>query len=167
MLRQQLQNEFTTDGSSAPDVGSVRKWKSPPGLNDPSVITNGLSNNIQQIAASINGLVGVARQSQQTQEVQLLHIHRKELEDTIEYLEVSSMELEMKICDKTGTKKKLLGKALLKKTKDLKTRKNVLAETMKLIEQHHTDGTPSVMQNSMPCFVGIAQESDDEMDGDN
>ena len=91
MLRQQLQNEFTADGSSAPDVGSVRKQKSPPGLNDPSVITNGLSNNIQQIAASINGLVGVARQSQQTQEVQMLHIHQKELEDTIEYLEVSSM----------------------------------------------------------------------------
>ena len=95
----------------------------------------------------------------------MLHIPQKELEDTIEYLEVSSMELEMKICDKTGTKKKLLG--LLKKTKDLKTRQNELAETTKLIEQHHTEGTPSVMQNSMPCFVGIAQESDDELDGDN
>ena len=96
-MRQQLRNEFTADGSSAPDVRSVRKWKSPPGLNDPSVITKGLSDNIQQIAASINGLVGVARQSQQTQEVQMLHIHRKELEDTIKYLEVSSMELEMRI----------------------------------------------------------------------
>ena len=59
-MRQQLQNEFTTDGSSAPDVRSVRKQKSPPSSNDPSVITNGLSENIQQIAASINGLVGVA-----------------------------------------------------------------------------------------------------------
>ena len=59
-MRQQLRNEFTADGSSAPDVGSVQKWKSPPGSNDPSVITNGLSDNIQQIAASINGLVGVA-----------------------------------------------------------------------------------------------------------
>ena len=136
-------------------------------MNDPSVITNGLSDNIQQIAASINGLVGVAQQSQQTQEVQMLHICRKELEDTIEYLEVSSMELEMKICDETGTKKKLLGKALQKKTKDLKMRKNELAETTKLIEHHHIDGTPSVMQDSMPCFVGIAQECDDDLDGDN
>ena len=76
----------------------------------------------------------VPQQSQQTREVQMLHVRQKELEDTIEYLEVSSMELEMKICDETGTKKKLLGKALLKKTKDLKTRKNELAETMKLIE---------------------------------
>ena len=38
---------------------------------------------------------------------------------------------------------------------------------MKLIEQHHTDGTPSVTRNSMPCFVGIAQERNEELDGDN
>ena len=59
-MRQHLRNAFTTDGSSAPDVRSVRKWKSPPRSNDPSVTTNGLSDNIQQIAASINGLVDVA-----------------------------------------------------------------------------------------------------------
>ena len=59
-MRQQLRNQFTAYGSSAPDVGSVRKRKSPPGSNDPSVITNGLSDNTQQIAASIIGLVGVA-----------------------------------------------------------------------------------------------------------
>ena len=41
----------------------------------------------------------------------MLHICQKELEDTIEYLEASSMELEMKSCDETGTKKNLLGKA--------------------------------------------------------
>ena len=97
----------------------------------------------------------------------MLHVHQKELEDTIEYLEGSSMELEMKICDETGTKKKLLGKALQKKTKDLEMRKNELAETMKLIECHHIDGTPSVTQDSMPHFVGIAQENDNELDGDN
>ena len=81
------------------------------------MITNGLSDNIQQIAASSNGLVGVAQQSQQTQEIQMLHVRRKELEDTIEYFEASSMELEIKSLDETGTKKKLLGKALLKKKK--------------------------------------------------
>ena len=166
-VRQQIRNQFTTDGSSAPDVRSVRKRKSPPGLHDPSVVTNGLSDNIQQIAASINGLVGVARQSQQTQEIKMLHVHRKELEDTIEYLEASSMEMEMKSCDKTGTKKKLLGKALLKKKKDLKMRQNELAQTKRLIEQHHQEGTPSVMQDSMPRFVGIAQETNNELDDDN
>ena len=56
-------------------------------------MTNGISDNIKQIAASINGLVGVAQQSQKTQEIQMLHICQKELEDTIEYLEASSMEL--------------------------------------------------------------------------
>ena len=156
-----------TDGSSAPDVGSVQKRKSPPGSRDPSVVTTGLSDNIQQIATSINGLVGVARQSQQTQEIQMLHVRRKELEDTIEYLEASSMEMEMKSCDETGTKKKLLGKALQKKKKDLKMRQSELAQTKRLIERHHQEGTPSVTQDSMPRFVGIAQETDEELDDDN
>ena len=84
-----------------------------------------------------------------------------------EYLEASSMELEIKSLDKTGTKKKLLGKALLKKKKDLETKRNELAETTKLIDRHTTEGTPSVAQNSMPHFVGFAQESDNDLDGDN
>ena len=67
-VRQLLCSDSTMDGSSAPDVRHVRKQKSSPESNDPSVLMNGLSNNIQQIAASINGLVGVAKQSQHTQE---------------------------------------------------------------------------------------------------
>ena len=54
----------------------------------------------------------------------MLHICQKELKDTIEYLEVSSIELEIKSLDKTGTEKKLLGKPLLKKKKDLKMKQN-------------------------------------------
>ena len=46
-------------------------------------------------------------------------------------------------------------------------RQNELAQTKRLIEQHHQEGTPSVMQDSMPRFVGIAQETDDELDNDN
>ena len=64
----------------------------------------------------------------------MLHLCQKELEDTIEYFEASSMEMEMKSCDKTGPKKKVLGKALQKKIKDLKMRQNELARTKKLIE---------------------------------
>ena len=71
-VRQQLCSESTMDGSSAPDVRQVRKRKSSPKSNDPSIIINGLSDNIQQIAASINGLVSVAKQSQHTQERQML-----------------------------------------------------------------------------------------------
>ena len=74
-VRQQLCSESTMDGSSAQDVRQVRKWKSSPGSSDPSIITNGLSDNIQQIAASINGLFGIAKQSQHTQEMQMLHVH--------------------------------------------------------------------------------------------
>ena len=73
----------------------------------------------------------------------------------------------MKSCDETGTKKKLLGKALLKKKKDLKMRQNELALTKRLIERHHQEGTPSVTKDFMPRFVGIAQETDDELDDDN
>ena len=99
------------DGSSAPDVRQVQKRKSSPESNDPSVISNGLSDNIQ-IAASINGLVGIAKQSQHTQERQMLYARRKELEDTIKDLEGSAMELEIKSLDETGTKKELLEKAV-------------------------------------------------------
>ena len=44
----------------------LQSTKKSPESNDPSVITNNLSDNIQQIADSINGLVGVAKQSQMT-----------------------------------------------------------------------------------------------------
>ena len=52
----------------------------------------------------------------------MLHIHRKELEDTIEYLEASlmEMEMEMKSCDKTGTKKKTIGKGFTEEEKRFK-----------------------------------------------
>ena len=73
-VRQQLCSESTMDGSSAPDVRQVQKWKVSPGSNDLSIITNGISDNIQQVAASINGLVGIAKQSQHTQEMQMLHV---------------------------------------------------------------------------------------------
>ena len=49
------------------DAAQSMKQKHSPKSNDPSMITTGLSDNIQQIAESINGLVGVARQSHKTQ----------------------------------------------------------------------------------------------------
>ena len=45
-------------------------------------------------------------------------------------------------------------------------KQNELAETMKLIDRHTTEGTPLSTKNSMPHFVGIAQESDDNLDDD-
>ena len=134
-----------------------------PESNDPSIITNRLSDNIQQIATSINGLVGIAKQSQHTQERQMLYAHRKELEDTIKDLEGSAMELEIKSLDETGTKKELLEKAVLKKKKDLGAKQKELAETIHSI-RCNKEGTPSAVNNSMPCFVNLAWNSDDKND---
>ena len=47
----------------------LQSVKKSPESNDLSVITNNLSNNIQQIADSINGLIGVAKQSQTHQQI--------------------------------------------------------------------------------------------------
>ena len=162
-VRQQLCSDSTTDGSSAPDVRHVQKQKSSPKSNDPSVITNGLSDNIQQIAASINGLVGVAKHSQHTQERQMLYAHHKELEDTIKDLEGSTMELEIKSLDETGTKKELLENAVLEKKKDLCVKQKKLAKTIQSI-RCSKEGTPSEMNNSMPCFVNLAWNNEDDMD---
>ena len=62
---------------------------------------NNLSDNIQQIADSINGLVRVAKQSQTNQRIDFLHHHRKELEDMIGVLDGACVELELKILDET------------------------------------------------------------------
>ena len=63
---------------------------------------NNLSDNIQQIADSINGLVRVAKQSQTNQQIDFLHRCHKELEDTIGVLDGACVELELKILDEAG-----------------------------------------------------------------
>ena len=93
----------------------------------------------------------------------MLYAHRKELEDTIKDLGGSTIELEIKSLDETGTKKKLLEKAVLKKKKDLGAKQKELAETIQSI-QCNKEGTPSAMNNSMPRFVNLAWNSKDDMD---
>ena len=66
------------------------------------MITTGLSDNIQQIVESINGLVGVARQSHETQQLNMLHSQRKQLEDYITKLDESCIDLELKCLDSIG-----------------------------------------------------------------
>ena len=147
-VRQQLCSDSTTDGSSASDVRQVRKQKSSPESNDPCVITNRLLDNIQQIAIFISGLVVVAKQSQHTQERQMLYACRKELEDTIKDLEGSAMELEIKSLDEMGTKKELLEKAVFKKKWDLGAKQKELAKTIHSI-RCNKEGTPSAVNNSV------------------
>ena len=68
-----------------------------------------------------------------------------------------------KSLDKTGTKKELLEKAVLKKKKDLGAKQKELAETIQSI-RCNKEGTPSPVNNSMPCFVNLAWNSEDDMD---
>ena len=73
-VRQQLQGDCVVDGTNAPsiDTSTCRKRKHTPSLTSVSD-HNGLTKNMEQIAESINGLVGVAKQSHQTQQMNILH----------------------------------------------------------------------------------------------
>ena len=106
-VRQQLRSGSSIDGDAGPSVDTARsmKRKHLPGSNVPSLITNGLSDNIQQIAESINGLVGVARLSNETQQMNMPHLRRKQLEDCITKLDESCMDLELKCIDSSGSRK--------------------------------------------------------------
>ena len=73
---------------------------------------------------------------------------------------------EIKSLDKTGTKKELLERAVLKKKKDLGAKQKELAETIQSI-RCNKEGTPSAVNNSMPCFVNLAWNSEDDMDNQN
>ena len=74
-VRQQLHGDFVVDGTSAPSVDSLgRKRKHTPSSTEPSISESSrITKNMEQIADSINGLVSVARQSQQTQQINILH----------------------------------------------------------------------------------------------
>ena len=124
-VHQQLRNDCISEGSHAPSVASIKRKKSPES-NDPSVTTTNLSDNIQQIADSINGLVGVAKQSQTNQQVDFLHRRRKELEDTIGVLDSACVDLELKILDETGKRHLVYKKALSKNMQELDSKKEEL-----------------------------------------
>ena len=106
-VRQQLNGDFIVDGKSAPsvDTSSAHKRKHTPSSASVSE-SDGLNKNMEQIADSINGLVCVARQSQQTQQTNILHQRRKELEDTIQSLDISCMELELRMLEENSGRKK-------------------------------------------------------------
>ena len=106
-VRQQLNGDFIVDGKSAPSVDTslAHKRKHTPSSASVSE-SDGLNKNMEQIVDSINGLVCVARQSQQMQQINILHRRRKELEDTIQSLDISCMELELKTLEENSGRKK-------------------------------------------------------------
>ena len=121
-VRQQLRNDCISEGSHAPSVASIKRKKSPES-NDPSVTTTNLSENIQQIVDSINGLVRVAKQSQMNQQIDFLHRRHKELEDTIGAMGSACVDLELKILDETGKRHLVYKKALSKNMQELDGKK--------------------------------------------
>ena len=91
-------------------------------------MTTNLSDNIQQIADSINGLMGVAKQSQTNQQVNFLHHRRKELEDTIGVLDSACVDLALKILDEIGKRRLVYKKALSKNMQELDSQKEELSD---------------------------------------
>ena len=162
-VRQQLRSGSSIDGDAGPSVDTARSMKRKHSLesNDPSLITNGLSNNIQQIAKSINGLVGVARLSHETQHMNMLHAQRKQLEDCITKLDESCMDLELKCIDSSGSRKKMFQKVLKKKETEMEEKKKELNDTMLEITKKTTTMTPNKLR-PMPQYVNLANSADDE-----
>ena len=113
-----------------------------------------LSVNVQQIADSINGLVGVAKQSQTNQQVDFLHQRRKELEDTIGVLDSACIDLELKILDETGKRRLVYKKALSKNMQELDSKKEELDDNKRKLEKLIEETTPQ--KQKMPHFVNMA-----------
>ena len=162
-VRQQLWSGSSIDGDAGPSVDTARsmKQKHSPESNDPSLITDGLSDSIQQIAKSINGLVGVARLSHETQQMNMLHARRKQLEDCITKLDESCMDLKLKCIDSSGSRKKLFQKAPKKKETEMEEKKKELSHTMLEIAKKTTTTTPNKLQ-PIPQYVNLANSADEE-----
>ena len=104
-----MHGDFVIDRTNAPSVDTLgRKRKHTLSSTDPSISEcDRITKNTEQIADSINGLAGVARQSHQTQQINILHQCRKELEDSINTLDSAYKELELNIIESTGTRKRV------------------------------------------------------------
>ena len=115
-VRQQLQGDCVADGMNAPsiDTSSCRKRTHTPSSTSVGD-HNGLTKNMEQIVESINGLVGVMKQSHQTQQMNILHQRCKELEDTVQALDNSCMELELNMLEESCPRKKKVYQKMLDK----------------------------------------------------
>ena len=76
-VRQHLHGDFVIDGTNAHSMDTLgRKRKYTLSSTDPSISESSrITKNMEQIADSINSLVSVARHSQQTQQINILHRH--------------------------------------------------------------------------------------------
>ena len=114
---------------------------------------------MEQIADSINSLVSVARQSQQTQQINILHRRGKELEDAIQSLDVSCMELELRMLEESSGRKKDAYRRMLKK-EEVEQNRRELEKTTKLISNQEriapmSMSTVVATPVAMPRFVNV------------
>ena len=74
-VTQQLVGGSSVDGTNVPDVNTTsKKRKHSPGSIDQSISDSGrIAKNMEQITDSINGLVDVARQSHEMQQISMLY----------------------------------------------------------------------------------------------
>ena len=104
-VRQQLNGDVDEKSAPSVDTSLAHKRKHTPSSASVSE-SDGLNKNMEQIVDSINGLVCVARQSQQSQQINILHQRRKELEDAIQSLDISCMELELRMLEENSGRTK-------------------------------------------------------------
>ena len=116
---------------------------------------------MEQIAESINGLVGVAMQSHQTQQMNILHQRHKELEDTVQALDNSCMELELNMLEETCPRKKKVYWKMLEKKEEVEQNRNELEQTTQSIHNHQesivttTTGTATATPVAMSHYVNV------------
>ena len=151
------------DGTNAPSINmsSCQKRKHTPSSTSVSD-HDGLTKNMEQIVESINGLVGVAKQSHQTQQMNILHQRRKELEDTVQALDKSCMELELNMLEETcPRRKKVYQKMLEEKNEEVEQNRNELEQTTQSIHNHQesivtaTTGKATATPVAMPHYVNV------------
>ena len=140
-----------------------------PNSSDPSYSESGkFTENMEDLADSISGLVSVARHSHQTQQINIMHRCRKELEDSIEKIEGSCIELELQLLESTGTRKQVFERALKKNHNLMERKRKELEETIIMIQNQSTMTTST--PPTMPSFVNMdgsqTVESNNKMTND-
>ena len=155
-VRQQLEGGSSVDGSNVPKVDTTRikKRKHSPESRECSLSESvNITKNMEQIANSINGLVGVARQSQETQQINMLHRRREKLEEAIQTLDSACMDLDLNLLESTGTRKQVFERVFNKKKAELDDKKTELQQIAHTI--HNQENKNTSTPHAMPSFICV------------
>ena len=101
----------------------------------------------------VDGILSVARQSQATQQINMLHRRREKLEEAIQTLDSACMELELNLLESTGTRKQVFERVFNKKKAELDEKKAELQAIAPTI--HNQENKNSSTPNVMPSFICV------------